>query len=84
MKPTPRELRVLVAVSGGCSLSAAGKRLGMPRTSVAAILSGVYLRLGTAVTGRGSERRAQAVDICKRHGWWPDDAETMRPSGEIN
>lgn len=72
--PTPREIRALVAVSDGCSLSVAADRLKIPVTSLSGILSIVYARLGVKdipAHRLSHDRREAAIKACKDNGWWP-------------
>lgn len=76
-RPTPRELRALMAVADGCSLAAGAHRLGRTVGWLAHVLSRLYTRFGIKeLPGHrlSHDRRYMAVRICKANGWWPDDA----------
>jgi DNA-binding NarL/FixJ family response regulator len=74
-RPTPREIRALQAAEDGSSLAVAGARIGLSAAAIGSILSHAYDRL--KITKRwtqhlSQERRALAIKICKRNGWWPE------------
>lgn len=74
-RPTPREISALRAVEDGCSLTVAAQKLGIRREQVAHILSCVYDRLKVKDLSShhlSHDRRAAAISICRREGWWPD------------
>lgn len=73
-RPTPRELRALMAVADGCSLAAAAHRLDKPVPWLAHVLSRAYTRLGVKdfpCHRLSHDRRRLAIRICKTNGWWP-------------
>lgn len=74
-QPTPREIRALQAVEDGSPLTVAAPKIGLTAPALGAILSGVYARLLVKDMGShhlSQDRRAMAIKICKREGWWPD------------
>lgn len=74
-KPTPREIKALQAVQDGASLTVAGERIGLSAPALASILSTVYGRLKVKDRSEhhlSQSRRAMAINVCKRNGWWPE------------
>ena len=72
-RPTPREIKALQAVQDGVSLTVAGARMGLTAQGIGSILSHAYDRLkikSVPVHHLSQDRRALAIAICKRNGWW--------------
>lgn len=73
-RPTPREIKALVAVADGAPLSEAARDLGWQTGHLAHVLSCVYTRLGVKdlpAHRLSHDRRHAAIRICKQRGWWP-------------
>lgn len=83
-RPTPREIKALVAVADGATLTGAARDLGWPVTLLAHVLSCAYRRLGVKdlpVHRLSHERRQAAIAICKARGWWPESDDPPGKSG---
>jgi DNA-binding CsgD family transcriptional regulator len=65
---TELEVRTLATVADGTSLSQAGRKLGIPASSVGSRLARIYIKLDVAHHGRGLCREA-AVTEARRRGY---------------
>lgn len=76
LRPYPKQLEALRAVADGCSLTEGGRRMGISRYELGALLSAAYSRLKIKDLGQhqtGQDRRWKAIKICKKNGWLEPD-----------